>query len=187
MTSEEGLIDQLTTLSKLLAEQSISDEEFQILKARLLSEQARGQKGTQLDDHRSTNQRSSHTESNPAEHAVNAPISDWAAWCLALVPFISIAINGMVLGSSGASILPYLTSFVLWLLFYFIDRDMIKRAGSSPPEGAYWLGILLFALAAVPTYLYRRSKQLGRSLSPFYASVISMALWLLLYVSLLLK
>jgi hypothetical protein len=69
MTSEEGLIDQLTKLSKLLAEQSISDEEFKILKARLLSEQARRQEGIQLDEHRSTNQSSSYPESNPAEQA----------------------------------------------------------------------------------------------------------------------
>lgn len=165
--AENNIVDELTKLAKLRADGALSDDEFATLKARLLSQDLKGI-STQ-----------SALQSSPNRDLNKELISDWAAWCLALVPIISILINAILFGGTAGSFLIYLVPIALWCLFFSIDRDLIKKAGEDPPEASV-VGILVLAAVFVPMYLYDRSKKLGKSFSSFYTSVAIMGICLLL-------
>jgi hypothetical protein len=84
------------------------------------------------------------------------------------------------IGAGLTSAVLFIVPMALWLLFFFIDRDIIKNAGGDPPSASDAIGILLIAAIAIPVYLYNRSKSLGKPLSSFYVSIIVMVFWLLL-------
>jgi hypothetical protein len=167
-----NITEELTKLAKLHADAALSDEEFKSLKARLLSQGF----GTQSDVTRVD------AQAPVTQEATNKTISDWASWCLALVPIISIPINAIVIGATDNTIVSFLVPVALWLLFFFIDRNIIKEAGGDPPDAINAIGIIFIAVVAVPLYLHERSKKLGKSFSTFYASIVVMALGVLLVV-----
>jgi hypothetical protein len=173
MTSENNITEELTKLAKLHADGALSDEEFKALKAKLISEVGRTDPGVS-------------SPQTAARGATTKPISDWAAWCLALTPIIAIPINAIVIGHTESLVLPYIVPICLWLLFFFIDRDIIRKGGGEadpvfdPVSAA--IPIALLALIFVPVYLYRRSERLGKSFSSFYACLAVMALSVLLSI-----
>ncbi len=172
MTLENNITEELTKLAKLHADGALSDEEFKALKARLLSQEF------------NPAQRAPPPQTARVQEATNKPISDWASWCLALVPIISFPISAILIGATGNLILPYIVPIILWLLFLFIDRDILKKAGVDPGDaGQDIAGIVILAAVFVPAYLYKREKRLGKPLTSFYVCVAVMIVWLLMMLT----
>lgn len=178
MSSENNITEQLIKLAKLHADGALSDDEFKALKARLLSQEFKAQQTI------NPAQSAPPPQTAHVQEAMNKPISDWASWCLALVPIISLPISAILLSATENWIVPYIVPIILWLLFLFIDRDILKKAGVDPGSAARDIaGIVVLAAVSVPAYLYQRAKRLGKPLTSFYVCVAIMIVWLIVILT----
>ena len=172
----DDLADKLVTLAKLNADGALTDEEFKALKAKLISQSLNNQQRIGTVAGQGSDQTELDHQTSLKRKQIKKSFPDWAAWSLALVPIIPMA--AIVANASENLIILYIITMILWLLLYFIDTHMAKKSGGAYPPAIAVVGIIAFAAFTIPMYLYRRSETNGKSLGPFYVSIVIMAGWL---------
>ena len=121
MSFNGDIAEELTKLAKLDADGALSDEEFKTLKARFISQ------GFEEQPRINPAAGAPPRQTAHVQETRNKPISDWASWCLALVPIISLPISAILISATDSWILPYMVPMSLWLLFLLSIETLLEK------------------------------------------------------------